>query len=234
MHQTSSDNDALVRQYRPLVRRIARRMRRRLGHHRVELEDLEQAGMLGLLDAAPKFNALSGASFETYAGYRIRGAMVDSLRDGDWAPRSVPRAARDLAQAIHTVEVTTQRPARESEIADLLGLSLAEYRRTLLDVSTHHVFSSEEHEEQTHSVTEGLTSRPPQPDESLASEGFHSAVHKALAELPERERYIFESTFFGGRTLRGVGDELGITESRACQLRTQAVARLRTKLGDWK
>jgi len=186
--------------------------------------------MEGLIEAAPRFNGTDGASFETFIGYRVRGAMLDSLRQGDWVPRSVARASRELAQAMRAIEVKEQRPARESEIAERMGLSPTAYRQMLLDTNVQHVFSSEDHAEQIHGVTEGLTQNPPPPEEALERQGFLNALHKAIAKLPERERMIIERTFFGDATLREVGIELGITESRACQLRAQAVARLKAQL----
>lgn len=153
--------------------------------------------------------------------------MIDSLRHGDWVPRSVSRASRHLAAAIRAIEVAEQRPARESEIAERVGLSPAAYRRMLLDTSVQHIFSSDDHEEQIRGVTEGLTQSPPPPEETLEVEGFLNALHKAIARLPERERMIIEKTFFDGATLSDVAAEQGVTESRICQLRTQAVARSR-------
>jgi len=222
-------NEALVEEYRPLVRRTARYLKHRLPRS-VEIADLEQAGMAGLIEAAPRFNGTDGASFETFIGYRVRGAMLDSLREGDWVPRSVARASRELAQAIRAIEVAEQRPARESEIASLMGLTPTAYRKMLLDVSVQHVFSSEDHAEHIHGVTEGLTQNPLPPDEVVEMEGFLGRLHKAIAKLPERERMIIERTYFDGATLEEVAVELGISESRVCQLRTQAVARLRAQL----
>ena len=214
-----------------MVRRLAHHVKRRLGYHPgIEIEDLEQAGMAGLIEAAPRFNGAGGAGFETFIGHRVRGAMLDSLREGDWTPRSVHRAAREIAVTIRAIEIVEQRPARESEIAERMGLSLASYRQILADTTCQHVFSSAEHEEQIHDATDGLTQSPPPPDKALEMEGFHDALHQAMAALPERERIIIEKTYFNDMTLLEVGAELGITESRVCQLRTQAIARLRAKL----
>ncbi len=188
--------------------------------------------MEGLIEAAPRFTAEGGACFETFVGRRIRGAMLDSVREGDWTPRSVHRAGRDISKAMRAIEVAERRPARESEIAERMGLTLTAYRKVLLDTTCQHVFSSdgEDHAEQIHGVTEGLTQSPPPPDEALERQGFQGAVHKAIAKLPEREQLIVQRTFFDGATLLEVGTELGITESRVCQLRTQAVARLKAQL----
>lgn len=111
---------------------------------RVDRDDLERAGMVGLIEAASRFRAADGATFKTFIGHRVRGAMLDSLREGDWAPRWVARAGREIAQAIRAIEVAEQRPAREVEIAERLGLSLDDYRRVLNDTQMHHIFSIDE------------------------------------------------------------------------------------------
>lgn len=223
-------NAALVEEYRPLVRRIAWDLTQRMPAS-VEQADLEQAGMIGLIKSAPRFTGESGASFGTFVSHRIRGAMLDSLRKGNWAPRSVARASRDIAKAIRAIEAAEQRPARESEIAERLGLSLEAYRKILLDTKCQHVFSSDsEVPEQIHGVTEGLSKSPLSPEIALETEGFFGALHQAIAKLPERERKIIERIYFDGATLREAGTELGVTESRACQLRAQAIARLKAGL----
>lgn len=211
-------NDALVQQYRPLVRWVARGLKRRMP--RAALEDLEQAGFMGLIEAAPRYRAENGASFETYIGWRIRGSMVDSLREGDWTPRSVAKATREIAQAIREIEVAEQRPAREIEIAERLRLSLADYRKVLGDVRGCYVLNLDE--------APGAMDIPScsQPEEAA----FKAKLGAAIAALPERERLIVERTFFDGAMLVEIGSELGVTESRTCQLRGQAVSRLRATL----
>ncbi len=227
MQQAS--NEALAIQYRPFVRRLAQHVKHRLHHHRVELDDLEQAGLVGLIENAPRYEAKHGASFETFIGHRIRGAMIDSLRKGDWTPRPVHRAARDIARAIHDIEVAAQRPAREAEIAERLGLSLDGYRAVLHDTETRHILSIDE--APNAADTESLS---PRPEHEAERERFDSDLREAIAALPERERLVIEWTFVDGMTLLEAGKVLGVGEARACQLRNQAVLRLRAKLGDWK
>ncbi|MGH2362045.1 MAG: sigma-70 family RNA polymerase sigma factor [bacterium] len=217
----------------PLVRQAAHCLMRRLPPS-VEHDDLAQAGMAAVIEAAPRFRAESAASFKTFIWPRVTGAMIDSLRQGDWVPRSVSRASRDIAAAIRAIEVAEQRPARECEIAERMSLSAAAYRKLLFDISVQHVFSTDEHEEQIHGVTEGLTQSPPTPEEALETDGFLSSLHKAIAKLPERERAIVERSFFDGVTQREIATEQGLSESRICQLRTQAVARLKAQLGDYE
>ncbi len=145
-------NEALVMEYRPLVRLLAQHLKRKMP--RADRDDLEQAGMVGLIQAASRYRAEDGATFKTFIGHRIREAMLDSVRQGDWAPRSVTRAARDIAKAIRAIEEQEQRPAREVEIAERLGLSVEAYRRLLTETASRHVFSFE-------GRLKPSTSRPP-------------------------------------------------------------------------
>ena len=154
--------------------------------------------------------------------------MLDAVRESDWAPRSVSRAGRDIAKAIHDIEVKEQRQARE-KIAERLGISLDDYHARLVDMATHYIFSFDE-------APAGMDAAcpSPRPHRVVEQERLDSDLREAMATLPEREALIIERTFFAGATLIEIGTELGVTESRVCQLRTQAVARLRAKLKDWK
>lgn len=223
MRQAS--NEALVMEYRPLVRQIAQHLKSKMP--KADLEDLEQVGMVGLFQAASRYRATEGTTLKTFIGYRIRGAMLDSMRQGDWAPRSVNRAARDIAKAIRAIENQKNRPAREVEIAERLVVSVEAYRGLLTETASRHVFSFQEAPE---AVDVGTSYTAP---EDAAEEAqLTSNLEAAIAALPERERLIIEATFFGEATLREIGDQMGVTESRVCQLRSQAVARLKAKLGD--
>ena len=137
------DGPGLVSQYSPLVKRIAHHLISRLPPS-VQVGDLVQAGMIGLLEAARNYDATQGASFETYAGIRIRGAMLDEIRKGDWAPRSLHRRTRALAKAVHDIEAEHGRDARDAEVAERMGISLEEYFQILQDTSAHKVFSFED------------------------------------------------------------------------------------------
>jgi len=183
--------------------------------------------MMGLIEAAPRYNATDGASLMTFVSHRIRGAMRDSLRQGSWVPRSVPREARDIAKAIREIEVKEQRPARESEIAQRLGVSLPQYREMLFNSSRGHIFSADECPE----IIGQVAADSPQPHEIAERDGFDDALHRAIAALPERERLVIDLMVNDDLTLRETGEVIGVTESRVCQLRTQAIARLRATLG---
>lgn len=214
---------ALVERYVPFVRRAAQHLKQRMP--RADRDDLEQAGMVGLIECVARFRAENAATFETFIGHRVRGAMLDSVRKADWAPRSVNRAARDIAKAIHAIEVAESRPAREVEIAERLGLSLDDYHRALTDTATRHILSIDEAPAAQH-----VESLCPRPDDEVAQARLDSDLSLAIAALPERERMIIEATFFDGEMLHEVGARMGVCESRVCQLRASAVARLRARL----
>jgi RNA polymerase sigma factor FliA len=228
---------AAVTEYRPLVQKIAGNIRRRLPAC-VEFDDLVQAGMESLIDARERFTSEHGASFDTYAGYRIRGAILDSVREGDWVPRSVHRARRDIAKAIAEIETKVGRDARAVEVAERLGLGIDEYHRLLGDIDSAHVealdigrIGGDPDGKRTAPIRAAyVASQGPTPEEALEGAESEEALSQAIKSLPERERFIIEAMYFEGLYLHEVGALLGLTESRICQLRTQAEARLRARL----
>lgn len=222
----------LVSQNAPLVKRIAYHLMSRLPPS-VQVEDLIQAGMIGLLEAARQFDANQGASFETYAGIRIRGAMLDELRRYDWTPRSVHRKAREVAEAIRIIEARTGRDARDSEVAEYLGLSMAGYHQILRDTVSCRVFSIEELLESGDSALENCADPNLQPVEGLARAGFARALVDAIASLPERERLVIRLYYEEELNLKQIGEGLGVSESRVCQIQSQAILRLRARMHGW-
>ena len=225
------DPDALVETHAPLVKRIAYHLSARLPPS-VMVDDLIQAGMLGLLDAARQYDPSQGASFETYATIRVRGAMLDELRRNDWAPKSVHRKARELADAIHRIEARTGRDARDQEVADELGISLEEYHQILHDAATCRIFNFEEIGLNDDALGDLLRDRSAGPVENLQWEQLRRHLAEAVASLPERERLIVSLYYDGDFNLREVGAMLGVSESRISQLLSQAHLRLRARLQD--
>lgn len=229
---TGQTNAELVQQHAGLVKRIAYHLIARLPAS-VEVEDLIQAGMIGLLDASQHFNPSQGASFETYAGIRIRGAMLDEIRRNDWAPRSVHRKARDIAEAMHRVEQAEGRNATDSEVAQLMGLSLGEYQQLLQDAAGHQLFSLDELSDSDQTQALPLSASPPAPDSAVQQAGFQTALTRALDTLPERERLLMSLYYNDELNLKEIGEVLGVSESRVSQIHSQTVIRLRSKLRDW-
>ncbi|MBP1149599.1 MULTISPECIES: RNA polymerase sigma factor FliA [Methylocaldum] len=224
--------DAIVGQHASLVKRIAYHLMSRLPSS-VQVEDLIQAGMVGLLEAARQYDHAQGASFETYAGIRIRGAMLDELRRYDWTPRSVHRKARDVAEAMRSIEARTGRDARDAEVAEHLGLSLSEYHQVLHDSLSCRMFSFEELLEAGDSALDDCADSAAPPVEVLTQSGFAEALANAIAGLPERERLVISLYYEEELNLREIGEVLGVSESRVCQLQSQAMLRLRARMQGW-
>ncbi|MBK9019699.1 MAG: RNA polymerase sigma factor FliA [Sulfuritalea sp.] len=223
--------DQQIAHYMPLVRRIAYLLMARLPAS-VDVDDLIQNGLIGLLDALERYEEGLGAQFETYAVQRIRGAMLDGLRENDWMPRSVRREMRRVEEAIRTLEHERGRAPSEKELADALGLSLADYQKLLLDARGHQLVYIED-------ITDGSgddylerhvseTSRDPLG--LLEEESTRAALAAAIEALPEREKLMMALYYEQDLNLREIGEVMGVTESRVCQLHSQAVARLRTVL----
>lgn len=226
-----SDKEQCLKEYAPLVKRIAHHMMLKLPNS-VQVDDLIQAGMMGLLEAAGRYDELRGAQFETYAAQRIRGAMLDELRSSDWLPRSMRSDMRRIETAIHRVQQRLGRAPVESEISQELGMPLAEYQHLLQESrGAQLVYYEDFHEEGAHEFFESFESLDEtNPLALLQDERFRSALVNAIEKLPERERMMMGMHYEHDMNLREIGEVLGVGESRVCQLHSQAVARLRTML----
>jgi len=220
--------DGLVVRHAELVKRIAYHLAGRLPAS-VEVNDLIQAGMLGLLEAASHYAADRGASFETYAGIRIRGAMIDALRKLDWAPRSVHRRAREAAAAMRQIEVEHGREARDAEVAERMGVTIEQYHRVMHDASSCQLASLDEGPTAT-----DVADRSADPLQQAQSGEFREALAAAIAGLPERERLVMSMYYDDELNLKEIGAVLKVTESRVCQLHGQALVRLKARLVSWR
>lgn len=222
------DKHTLWQRYAPLVRHEALRLQVRLPAS-VELDDLLQAGGIGLLHAVDNFDALQGTAFTTYAVQRIRGAMLDELRNRDWAPRSVRRNAREVARAMQKAEQRYCRPPTETEIAQELAISVQEYRQILADTNSSHLFSYDEwHEEYGDSVEPGEPEQNPL--SQLLESDLRQRVMAAIEALPEREKLVLTLYYQEELNLKEIGAVLDVGESRVSQLHSQAIKRLRLRL----
>ncbi len=221
----------LVMQHASLVKRIAYHLMARLPPS-VQVDDLIQAGMIGLLEASKSYDASQGATFETYAGIRIRGAMLDEIRRGDWAPRSLHRKVREVAEAVRLIEAREGRDARGAEVAEHLGISLDEYHDLLLASVNHRIFSIDELPSPA-DITRGTADGIPAPHEVAENEDFRKALERAIASLPERERLVMALYYKDELNLRETGAVLGVSESRVCQIHGAALIRLKARLSDW-
>ena len=190
-----------------------------------------QAGMIGLLEASRKFDFGKGASFETYAGIRIRGAMLDEVRKGDWAPRSVHRNTRMVSDAMRAVEARLGRDAKDHEVAAELDMSLEEYYAILSDTAGSKLFSFDDLLE---AGAPADVQGGEEPLSGLQDERFRAALVEAIDGLPERERLLLSLYYDEELNLKEIGAVLGVSESRVSQLHSQCAARLRAKLTNWR
>jgi len=225
------DKAHLVEAYAPLVKRIAYQLMSRLPAS-VEVDALIQHGMMGLLDAIGRYEDGLGAQFETYAVQRIRGAMLDGLRDNDWLPRSLRRDMRRIESAIHMLEQEFGRPPSEGELADSLGVSLAEYQHMLQEARGHQLVYIEDfsHDQDDNFLERHLVQQDANPLDLLADADMRRRLVSAIEVLPEREQMVMALYYDEELNLREIGAVLGVTESRVCQLHSQAVARLRSSV----
>ncbi|MDH5300349.1 MAG: RNA polymerase sigma factor FliA [Gammaproteobacteria bacterium] len=227
-----SDENSLIAKYSPLVKRIAYHLMARLPSS-VVVDDLIQAGMVGLLEASKNYRSELGASFETYAGIRIRGSMLDELRRNDWAPKSVHRKTRELAEVVRQIEARTGRDARDSEVAQEMGISLDDYYKILQDSSSARMFAFEELGVDEEALENSIAARINGPLDDMQDERFRARLIEAIASLPEREKMVVTLYYDSELNLREIGSVVGVSESRISQLLSQAMIRLRARLKDW-
>lgn len=225
----SASRNETIEKYGYLVKRIAHHLMARLPDS-VQFDDLVQAGMLGLLESLGKYDASKGASFETYAGIRIRGSMLDEMRRGDWAPRSVHRNARRVTEAMRSVEHSTGKVASDRDIARSMDVTLEEYYAILADASTCRLVSYEE-------VNDGddpsILPHIEAGDHGAERDQLLRNLADAIGHLPERERLVMALYYDEELNLKEIGAILDVSESRISQILSQATLRVRGKIAFW-
>lgn len=227
------DRDTLVVRHAPLVKKIAYHLIGRLPAS-VQVDDLIQAGMIGLLDAATQYDQSQGAQFETYATIRVRGAMLDELRRNDWVPKSVHRKSRELTEAIHQLEGKLGRDANDREIAEAMGIPLDEYHKILNDhtncrmTSFDSLMTSEDDD-----TNDRFAGEEQAPVDRLMDVQFQKGLVDAIDNLPEREKLIMSLYYEQELNLKEIGAVLEVSESRVSQLMSQAHGRLRSRLREY-
>lgn len=230
-----SGSSDLLRQYTPLVRRLALQMIAKLPAS-VELDDLIQVGMMGLLEAADRYQDDQSAKFETYASQRIRGAMLDELRANDWVSRGLRQSARSVSAAIHSQEQKLGRPPTEGEIAAALKMSLTSYQNLLQEIQGCQLvyYDDFEREDQENSFldrqAESSQNLADDPLAGLLKGSLRRQLIDAIDHLPERERLLLSLYYEEELNLREIGAVLEVNQSRVCQLHSQAISRLRATL----
>jgi RNA polymerase sigma factor for flagellar operon FliA len=225
------DKDQCLRDFAPLVKRLAHQMMSRLPYS-VQIDDIIQAGMMGLLDAASRYDEIHGAQFETYATQRIRGAMLDELRSADWLPRSLRRDMRRIEQAVSRLQQKQGKAPNETDIAKELDVPLAEYQQMLQEARGAQLIYYEDFQDEDHDdfFERFEFSNDTDPLALLQDERFKSELTRAIELLPERERMLMGMIYEQELNLREVGEVFGVSESRISQLHSQAVGRLRGSL----
>ncbi len=236
MYKTNGmfDKDAAIEKFSPLVKRMAHHMLAKLPPS-VQLDDIVQAGLIGLMDAINRYEESQGTQFETYATQRIRGAMLDELRGNDWLPRGLRRSLREIEKAIALLEQRLGRPPNEREMSKEMGLSLKEYQQRLQEARGYQLFHIEDF---ASGDEDGFLDRNCPDDRSdplacLQDERLREGLVHAIDELPERERLLMGLYYEKELNFREIAAVLEVSESRICQLHSQAVARLRGKLKSW-
>jgi RNA polymerase sigma factor for flagellar operon FliA len=227
-----ADRDHLLEQHMPLVKRLAHHMKAKLPPS-VEVDDLVQAGMMGLLDAINRYEETHGAQFETYAVLRIRGAMLDELRNSDWMPRSTRQNMRKVETAMSALQQKLGRAPTESEVAKSLKISLAEYQELLSEGGGHQLIYYEDFhgdDDGNDSFLDRYAVDDSDPLRALLETDFRQAVIDAIEALPPREKILMGLYYEEELNLKEIGAVMGVSESRVSQLHTQAVSRLRAAL----
>ena len=224
------ENDQVLR-HASLVKRIAYHLLNRLPPT-VQIDDLIQAGMVGLLEAASNFDPKMGASFETFAGIRIRGSMIDEIRRSDWTPRSVHRKYRSVTEAIRQIENDTGEDAKDADVAKALGISLSEYHQILIDSSSSRIYSIDTMEENTQDAAMPSSSEQ-SPEEALSSDEYQRQLAESIRSLPDKEQLVMSLYYDDELNFREIGEILEVTESRICQLHGQALLRIKSRMTEW-
>lgn len=236
MYKSSSfpDTNAAIEKFSPLVKRMAHHMLSKLPAS-VQIDDMIQAGLIGLMDALSRYEESQGTQFETYASQRIRGAMLDELRSGDWLPRGLRRSLREIEAVAAKLEQRFGRPPTEREMAKEMGMPLLQFQQQLQDARGYQLFHLEDFSSGDHDefLDRNCPDDTNDPFGNLQDEQFRAALIKAIELLPEREKLLMGLYYEKELNFREIAAVLEVSESRVCQLHTQAVARLRGKLKEW-
>ena len=227
------DKTALLEQHTVLVKRIAYHLLARLPAS-VQVDDLIQSGMIGLFEAANNFDNGKGASFETFAGIRIRGAMLDEMRRGDWTPRSVHKNSRMISEAIKQLEAQFGRDVSDIEVAEKLDISLNDYHHILSEVSTGKILGIDDLAVSEDAIKVGDDYHGDDPYQNIEQSAFKKGLAQCIKSLPEREALVLSLYYDEELNLREIGQILDVSESRVSQIHSQAMHRLKGRMQSWQ
>lgn len=226
---THQQQDVMIKTHAILVKRIAYHLLGRLPQS-ILLDDLMQAGMLGLLEAVRHYDESKGAAFETYAGIRIRGYMLDEVRRNDWVPRSVYRNSRLISSAVKLVENRLGRDAKDNEVATELGINLEEYHGMLNDSASAHLYGFDDLGVTDDVLTDENQGLSSEPHVNALREDMKSRLSQVIDSLPQKERLVLSLYYEQDLNLKEIGDVLGVSESRVSQIHSQATHRIKSRL----
>lgn len=233
LHTYSVDKTALLEQHTVLVKRIAYHLLARLPAS-VIVDDLIQSGMIGLLEAANNFDHTKGASFETFAGIRIRGAMLDEIRRGDWVPRSVHKNSRMISEAIKNLEAAYGRDVSDVEVAEKLDISINEYHHMLNEVSSGKILGIDDLGVSEDVIEIAQNHQQDEPYANIEHNIFKKSLAECISSLPEREALVLSLYYDEELNLREIGQVLDVSESRVSQIHSQAMHRLKARMQSWQ
>ena len=233
LHTYSVDKTALLEQHTVLVKRIAYHLLARLPAS-VIVDDLIQSGMIGLLEAANNFDNTKGASFETFAGIRIRGAMLDEIRRGDWVPRSVHKNSRMISEAIKNLEAAYGRDVSDIEVAEKLDISINEYHHMLNEVSSGKILGIDDLGVSEDVIEIAQNHQQDEPYANIEHNIFKKSLAECISSLPEREALVLSLYYDEELNLREIGQVLDVSESRVSQIHSQAMHRLKARMQSWQ
>ncbi len=233
LHTYSVDKTALLEQHTVLVKRIAYHLLARLPAS-VIVDDLIQSGMIGLLEAANNFDHTKGASFETFAGIRIRGAMLDEIRRGDWVPRSVHKNSRMISEAIKNLEAAYGRDVSDIEVAEKLDISINEYHHMLNEVSSGKILGIDDLGVSEDVIEIAQNHQQDEPYANIEHNIFKKSLAECISSLPEREALVLSLYYDEELNLREIGQVLDVSESRVSQIHSQAMHRLKARMQSWQ
>ena len=232
-----TERERLIVEYAPLVKYIANRIAMRLPPH-IEVSDLINAGVIGLIDAIEKFDPDKEVKFKTYAEIRIRGAILDELRSMDWIPRSIRKVINKLVNAYHELEQQLGRPAKDEEIAELLGLQMEEFYKLLKHSAGAPLISLDvmvDHDDKRRDILSCLVD--PKTTDAFGVLGLNElkdSIAGAIDDLPEKEKQVVSLYYYDELTMKEIGEVLNLTESRVSQIHTKAILRLRVRITNLK
>jgi RNA polymerase sigma factor for flagellar operon FliA len=230
------ERDQLIMKYAPLVKNIVGRMTYKLPIDAADREDLVNVGIIGLMEALDKFDRNRNVQFETFARFRIRGAILDELRSRDWVPRSVRHKDGKLEHALNALKKNLGRPPNEDEVARYLGITLEQYFKMLYETKDVQFISREDLSPdyiESHSVGDVMEAvNDGNPFDLFAGEELKHQLKRVIEELPLKEKLVISLYYYDEMTMKEIGRILDLTESRVCQLHTQATLRLRSVIKD--